>query len=147
MVSGALVLGLLAGRRFPLAGSEGVDTSLAPSLADPELAITPEGDHGPVLVAISYRVASGQAAAFAEAMDPVERARRRSGAYRWRLFQDAADPERFVEAFLVTSWEEHLRQHSERLTVSDRRVLERVREHVLDGSEPEVTHLLAVRTP
>jgi hypothetical protein len=33
--------------------------------------------------------------------------RRRDGAYRWGVFEDTADPSRFVETFLVDSWLEH----------------------------------------
>uniref|UniRef100_UPI00148FE624 MFS transporter n=1 Tax=Acinetobacter baumannii TaxID=470 RepID=UPI00148FE624 len=37
--------------------------------------------------------------------------RRRDGAYAWWVAEDAADPERIVEWFMVESWAEHLRQH------------------------------------
>ena len=47
------------------------------------------------------------------------RSRRRTGALRWSLYQDAADPDRFVETYLLGSWEEHMRQHHERLTKLD----------------------------
>ena len=52
-------------------------------------------------------------------MKAVERIRRRDGAIQWGLFEDAANPGRYVESFLVENWAEHLRQH-ERITVSDR---------------------------
>jgi hypothetical protein len=81
-------------------------------------------------------------AEFREAMQAVGRVRKRSGASRWSLFQDAADPDRFVEAFLVPSWEEHLRQH-ERVTVADRRFEERARALLADGARPKVSHLLS----
>jgi hypothetical protein len=72
----------------------------------------------------------------------VGRARRRSGGERWGLFQDGADPERFVEAYLVGTWEEHLRQHQERTTQTDRLFEERALELVAEGTEPRVEHLL-----
>lgn len=37
--------------------------------------------------------------------------RLRTGAIRWELYRDGATPNRFVEAYTVLSWEEHLRQH------------------------------------
>ena len=49
----------------------------------------------------------------------VERHRRRTGAYRWGLFRDLAEPDRFVETFVVSSWAEHLRQHHRRTETSD----------------------------
>ena len=55
-----------------------------------------------MLVTVEYRVPPERAEAFREAMQPVGRARRRSGGERWGLFQDGADPERFFEA--GSSW-------------------------------------------
>jgi hypothetical protein len=50
-------------------------------------------------------------AAVVEAMDAVRRARLRTGAVRRALFRDRENPGRFVEAYLVPSWDEHLRLH------------------------------------
>ena len=52
-------------------------------------------------------------------MRKVGRVRRRTGARRWGLWHDPASPERFLETFVVDSWEEHLRQH-QRVTATDR---------------------------
>ena len=52
-------------------------------------------------------------------MQLMRRIRRRDGAIRWGLFEDAATPGRYIETFVVESWAEHLRQH-ERVTISDR---------------------------
>ncbi|MFF7187482.1 MFS transporter [Streptomyces sp. NPDC008222] len=51
----------------------------------------------------------------------------RTGALQWNLYQDGADPQQYLEAFLVASWEEHLRQHGGRLTGFDREVEEKTR--------------------
>ena len=106
------------------------------------MAIEPDPAHGPVLVTVEYRVPAERADAFREAMQPVGRARRRSGGERWGLFQDGADPERFVEVYVVATWEEHLRQHQERVTHTDRLFEERARALVAEGTEPKVEHLL-----
>jgi transmembrane secretion effector len=63
---------------------------------------------------------------------------------RWGLFRDAADPERFVETFLVESWAEHLRQH-ERVTMADRATEDAVRAFHVGEDPPVVTHLVAAR--
>ena len=58
------------------------------------------------------------------------------------MFQDAADPARLVEAFLVESLTEHMRQH-ERVTEADRAVQERVRAFHRANTPPAVSHLVA----
>ena len=69
--------------------------------------------------------------------------RLRSGASRWELYQDAEQPDRFVEVFCVPSWEEHLRQHAGRLTAVD----QQVEEAALAYSDPPARahHLLPAR--
>jgi hypothetical protein len=58
------------------------------------------------------------------------------------VFEDAAEPERFVETFLVESWMEHLRQH-ERVTNADRVLQDRLSRFQIEGT-PKVTHMIAV---
>ncbi|WIM94743.1 MFS transporter [Actinoplanes oblitus] len=60
-------------------------------------------------------------AAFVAAMRELRGFRQRTGAMRWGLFRDGADPARFVEVYLVATWEEYLRQHQGRLTEEDER--------------------------
>src|SRR5256714_4058883 len=125
----AVAIGLLAGvvvaRRWRLRHPGAIDVRPAQPWPEPDMAIEPDPRHGPVLVQVEYRVPLERAEAFREAMQPVGRARRRSGGERWGLFQDGADPERFVEAYLVPTWEEHMRQHQERFTATDRLFEER----------------------
>ena len=68
---------------------------------------------------VEYFIESERAHEFAKAMDDVRRERLRDGAMRWGLFTDSANPNRFVETFLLESWVEHMRQH-ERVTKSYR---------------------------
>jgi hypothetical protein len=68
--------------------------------------------------------------------------RRRDGAIHWGVFQDMADPGRYVETFVVESWAEHLRQH-ERLTVSDRATQDRAEAFHTGPERPAVSHLIA----
>jgi MFS family permease len=142
----AVAIGLLGGavvaRRWHLRAPGAIDVRPAQPYPEPDMVIEPDPGHGPVLVQVVYRVPLERAAAFREAMQPVGRARRRSGGERWGLFQDGADPERFVEAYLVPTWEEHMRQHQERITYTDRLFEERALELVAEGTEPRVEHLL-----
>jgi quinol monooxygenase YgiN len=107
---------------------------------EPVLAADVEIDAGPVLVTVQYVVGSENRDEFLRALDRVAAERKRDGAYAWGIFQDTADPSRFVETFLLESWIEHLRQH-QRVTRSDQLVEQQVRQFL---REPvRVTHLIA----
>jgi MFS family permease len=99
----------------------------------------PTVDHGPVLVSVEYRVDSKNAEPFLRAVTQLGRVRRRDGAFRWGIYRDVEQPDRYVETFLVTSWAEHLRQH-ERLTRSDVELEQRVSAYA--RGEPDVRHLI-----
>ncbi|HET6220519.1 MAG TPA: MFS transporter, partial [Dongiaceae bacterium] len=109
-----------------------------PLTADPV-----EHDRGPVLVLIEYRVTRDDRADFLHVLGRLSEERRRDGAYGWGVTEDAADPERVVEWFMVESWAEHLRQHK-RVSVSDADLQrEALRFHRGPGS-PLVSHYLAL---
>lgn len=136
-----LALGSFAARRFRLPDSAAVD--LSPSVSSEPVVVTrPDPDDGPVLVLIEYRVAAEEAESFLAAMKRVRPIRLRDGAIRWDLFHDPADPGRHLEAFITDSWAEHLRQH-QRITVSDRVVIERARSFHRGESPPIVSHFVA----
>ena len=138
----ALALGTLVALRFRLARGEKLDLRSAPYSSEPTLVIEPRPEQGPVLVTLEYRVLPENADAFAEAMRKVGRVRRRTGARRWGLFRDPASPERFLETFLVDSWEEHLRQR-QRVTATDRRVEDEARALAGAGGEVAATHYVS----
>jgi MFS family permease len=142
VVAAGLLVGLPASRRWPLRSPGTIDVRPVQAWPDPEMAIEPDPRHGPVLVTVEYRVPAERAGEFREAMLPVGRARQRSGGERWGLFQDGADPERFLEEYVVATWEEHLRQQQERTTQTDRLFEERARSLVAEGTTPKVEHLL-----
>lgn len=142
VVAVGLLAGVPAAKRWPLRPPGAIDVRPAEHFPEPEMTIDPDLAHGPLLVTVEYRVPQERAQQFREAMHPVGRARRRSGGERWGLFQDGADPERFVEVYVVATWEEHLRQHQERVTHTDRLFEERARALVAEGTEPRVQHLL-----
>jgi predicted MFS family arabinose efflux permease len=121
----------------------GADVDLTPSMHWPAPIVSGEieEDRGPVLVTVEYRIDPTQRAPFLAALDRVGEERCRDGAYRWGVYEDAADRGRFVETFLVESWIEHMRQH-ERVTNADRVAETEVRQFNLEG-EPKVTHMIA----
>ena len=57
-------------------------------------------------------------------MEALQLTRRQTGASSWELYRDAEHEDRFVEIFRVPSWEEHLRQHTGRLTGTDQQIEE-----------------------
>jgi MFS family permease len=140
--------GLVTLRRWRVSAPMTLDLSVV-TTDDPRVTIQPEPSAGPVLVTIPYRVDAADVAEFTTAMLRIERWRRRTGAYRWGLFRDLAETDRFLETFVVESWGEHLRQH-QRKTAADQQVHELVArfvagpaEHLISpygaGTEPDIT--------
>ncbi len=97
------------------------------------------GLEGPVLVTVEYDVRPERAADFLAAMREFGRIRQRDGASHWGICRDLETPDRYLETFVVGSWNEHLRQH-ERLTLADRNIEESLHEYV--RGEPVAHHLL-----
>ena len=110
-----------------------------PLVADPV-----PNDRGPVMVLIEYQVARENHAAFLEAMYRLAPARQRDGAYGWGITEDAADPNRMVEWFMVESWAEHLRQHH-RVSRADADVQAELLRFHQGESPPVVRHFLTAR--
>ncbi|MET0907934.1 MAG: MFS transporter [Ilumatobacteraceae bacterium] len=138
----AIVIGLgpLAIFRWPLTRSQEVDLTLVPGEV-PMVALDPADNDGPVFVSVTYRVPSERLSEFGPLMALVEQHRRRTGGFRWGLYRDLAEPDRFVETFLVASWAEHLRQHH-RTTVAGDEMLRGLRPFVDDHART-VGHFLS----
>ena len=120
------------------------EADLTPSNHWPEplLAAPVANDRGPVMVQIEYRIPVAQQAAFLQVLNQLSQGRRRDGAYLWGVTEDAADPERIVEWFLVESWAEHLRQHR-RVSHADADLQREAAAFHIGESPPAVRHLLA----
>jgi branched-subunit amino acid transport protein len=123
----------------------GADLDLTPSMhwPTPVTAGDLEKRAGPVMVTVEYRIDIEHRHDFIVAIDRMSAERRRDGAYAWGVFEDAAEPGRFVETFLVESWLEHLRQHA-RVTQADRVLQDRVEALLLQPAK--VTHLISAET-
>ncbi len=138
----ALLVAAAATFRLRLAGLRELDTSPSGHWPEPILVVERHEEHGPVLVTVEYLIDPATAREFARAMQSMRRIRRRDGAIRWGLFEDAATPGRYIETFVVESWAEHLRQH-ERVTISDREIEERAFAFHQGDGPPKVTHWIA----
>jgi MFS family permease len=140
--AGGLVLAALLGPLLvPLRSDDDVRHSPLPWPKPPSsLAWAP--DAGPVLITLEWQVREADVPQFLVVMRRVGLARRRTGAALWGVFQDADDPELFLETFTVGTWHEHLRQHLERGTVADAELEEQARAFLVGGSEPIIRHLV-----
>jgi MFS family permease len=139
-----LVFGLATIWRWPLHMVERLDLTPSFHWTDPSLVIAPDAEDGPVLVTIEYRVPAERAGDFIAAMDAMRTFRRREGAVSWGIFRDLADPDRYVETFLVLTWGEHMRQHA-RVTVEDQAIEARAFAFLQEGVDPVTAHLIAAR--
>jgi predicted MFS family arabinose efflux permease len=136
-----LALVALAGVWLPFRAISAHDLLPAGDWPDPRLVGATEPDR-PVLVTVEYRARPGLEQDLLDALHAGRHSRRRTGAVSWRVWRDAADPERVLEQFVVGSWDEHLRQH-ERVSIRDQERLSRL-DAMTDPSRPAtVTHWLA----
>ncbi|WP_280401593.1 MFS transporter [Nocardia carnea] len=108
---------------------------------EPQLVVEPDPDDGPVLVLKDYDVPADRVPEFLAAMGFVGRSRQRTGAMEWRLYRDVGAEDRYVEAFVVRSWSEHMQQHKVRLTAQD---LMRERAVAEFAHDETLTHLVSV---
>ncbi|HXN63772.1 MAG TPA: MFS transporter [Candidatus Acidoferrales bacterium] len=110
----------------------------------PQVVIEPHPEAGPVMVTIEYLVHEPDYVAFTHAIHQLRDVRLRDGAIRWGIFQDAAQPDRFVETFVVESWLEFLRER-ERMTTHDRAIRDRARQYHYGESEPKISFMIYAR--
>ena len=127
-----------------------LEPDLTPSMHWPEPAMAPEmadslaQDRGPVLITVEYRVAVRDVPDFMAALNAFSKERLRDGAFHWGVYEDAAQPGRFVESFLVPSWQEHERQHH-RVSRADADLQDQVRQFHQGPDLPLVQHFIAPR--
>ena len=145
LVAGAaLALGPLAGLRYRFQPIPPEELVPAGDWPQPLLAAD-EPPGGPVMVSVEYWPREGLADDLLVALEEARFSRRRTGATGWRVWQDAADPNRIVEQFVVASWSEHIRQHG-RVTVRDQKRLDSIRALTDPDHQTTVTHWLTPRS-
>ncbi|WP_250034169.1 MFS transporter [Paractinoplanes maris] len=136
-----MLAGVVTLRWWPMLDTAAMNREPASYWPEPHLELDPDDHDGPVLVTVAYPVRAEHEQEFVGAMEAVRRSRLRTGAVQWGLFRDGEEPGRFVEAYLVPSWDEHHRQHTGRLTGADRLAEERAL--ALADGPPHATHLLS----
>ena len=132
-------IGGWAVRRLPIEVAATPSPANAPSAeprpADPAPELVPllTESRERVLEAVRYRVPPAGRDGFLDAMRETRGVRLRAGALAWRLYEDVARPETYVELWAVESWTDHLREQS-RLSEADHAALARAAAfHAEDG--------------
>jgi len=145
VATGLLIVGTATLLRWRLS-TETLDRTVTSPWPDPEIDVEPESQAGPVVVEVTY-VVEEQVEEFLAAVRALGLSRRRTGATSWALYSDVSDHSVFVEVFSVPTWNEHLRQHYERLTGYDQELELRVEAFDARGADGGSTtrHLVAVR--
>lgn len=111
-------------------------------LPAPTVEEEPRYEEGPVMVTVEYTIKRNDVETFTRSIKNLRRIRFRDGAFFWSLFKDIENPNKFVECFMVESWLEHLRQH-ERISISDKEIIEKVGSFHEGNLPPHVTHFVA----
>ncbi|CAN5165329.1 MFS transporter [soil metagenome] len=142
--SAGLVLSLIVGLKYKLTAVEKLDMRMSGPWPKVETTVIPHPDHGPVLITMEYLVEPDRIEEFFEAIGPLEKNRRRNGAFQWHLFIDLAAPGIYVESYFVDTWAEHLRLR-ERATLDDISVEKRVYACHTGDSEPIQKHMVTER--
>lgn len=134
--------GLLLARPFPLRMGDAQEVTQTTPWDELFVPKEPAPEAGPVAIEIGYRIRPEDSQAFLEAASLLRAHRKRDGATFWRIYRDLADPSRFVERFIVTSWADYLHQRA-RHTMADHELEARVRAFVLPGVPVDMKHYLA----
>ena len=93
-----------------------------PEAPAPEFAASLIRSRGRILETMRYRVPPVDREAFLDAMITVQHVRGRAGAMDWRLYEDVAHPDAWLEVWSMQNWTDHLRE-AVRLSDDDRNLL------------------------
>ncbi|POZ51355.1 MFS transporter [Methylovulum psychrotolerans] len=144
LAAAGMLLSILATWRQRISGYENCDFTPSLHWPAPITEQAPQHDQGPVLITLEYPVALDKRQDFLRLSLPLQKMRRRNGAYFWELFQDTAQADHFIECFMVESWLEHLRQH-ERVSKADQAVQDKINRCLIGAAISKVSHYIAVK--
>jgi predicted MFS family arabinose efflux permease len=142
IAAGTVAVGAVTIRIWPLIDTRSMDRAPADVWPEPRLATDVDPSGRAVVVTITYHVQPDDEPGFIAAMAGIRESRLRTGAIKWALYRDGEDGQAFVELFAVASWEEHERQHHERMTGTDRELQRRAA--ALAVGPPQPRHLIAL---
>ena len=96
----------------------------------------PAPQDGPVSITAEFNVDPTRRNACIELMRDARLIFLRNGAYRWHLYEDLHQPNKFRMEIVVPSWKEHLLQR-ERMTKNEKDVIDKLRSLRTDPNPPE----------
>jgi MFS family permease len=140
VAAACFLIGVLLTGRLRLPTIDRRDLQVVPR-PNPELVSEPEEEDGPVMILVEFQTDPEKHEPFIEAMEELRVVRRRAGATRWSLFEDAERPGRFIESFVNRSWGGYLRQRG-RYTTADLRILDAARALDYSPDGPKVSYFL-----
>ncbi len=138
VAAGLMILGAATIRLWPLIDTSNMDRQTV-VMPDPNVTWDPT-TAGAIVVRTVYTISADKEADFLRAMRDVREMRLRTGATQWSLYRDGERPHEFEELFVVDSWDEHLRQHRERMTATDLAFENEAKK--LSDTDPPTVHLL-----
>jgi MFS family permease len=141
IAGGLMALGAATIPLWPLIDTAKMGRDARVYWPEPQLVSPAVAGDGPVVVETTYTVRPEHQNAFLEAMSNVRLSRLRTGATNWGLFRQGETENVFVELFVVPSWEEHERQHTERQTETDHSYEQQAR--ALATTAPRISHLIS----
>ena len=137
-----LALCLLLIRNVRIGEDDHVDLTPSMHWPTPEFADDIRPDSGPVMVTIEYTVNDENHKEFLLLSSQLKQLRKRDGAFFWEMYSRAGKANCLVEVFMVSSWLEHLRQHT-RVTVLDKELQDKLRSLLREGTRPKRSHFIA----
>jgi MFS family permease len=141
-ISGVVLLvSPLLGLVLPLPAVSDAGTEELEIRSEPEVALAITLKSGPVVIEMDYEVDPAQARQFYDAMQKLQRARQRNGAFEWSLSRDIADPALWTERYLCPTWGDYLRLRS-RFTHSDAALQDETRKFLMPGYKLRVRRRL-----
>jgi MFS family permease len=112
-----------------------VQAAPLPEAPAPEFVPLLRSARGRIMEMASYRVEPEQRTKFLRLMNEVHHVRGRAGAVFWRVYEDVAHPEGWVEVWTMESWTDHLRE-AIRLSDDDKRLLASLAEFQHQADRP-----------
>ena len=139
-----MAAGLLLLRPFPLRVGAAHEVTQGTPWQELFVESEPNPEAGPVAVEVAYRIRAGEDRAFLDTISQMKAPRRRDGATFWCVYKDLAEPSRYVERFIMTSWAAYLHQRA-RATVADHTLEAEVRAFLAPDESARVSHYIAER--